>query len=530
MHPVDPSLITDGSTFINPLGLGFTLAMCFLLLVLPRKYALFPILALVCYMTMGMRVMVGDLNFTMIRILLLFGWARLILRGEFRKIKLNSLDKVVIATCISGLIAYCLLWQTGDALKYRLGEAYNELGMYFFFRMLLRDEADVVQALKLASIAVLPLAAAMFLESRTGHNPFAIFGGVPELTFVRDDRLRCEGPFAHPILAGTFGSSIMPLFVGLWLYLGKKRTWVIPAIIGSGIIMFTSASSGPLLTFMMGLMAFAFWPLRKSMRKVRWAIVGVLAALQLIMKAPVWYLLARVDVVAGSTGYHRAVLIDRALANLPDWWLVGTKSTEAWASKDDHLFDVTNAYILAGANGGLLTMILFTATIVLAFKAVGRTIRLGEIDRPGSNSLRLVWALGAALLVHTASYVSVSYFDQNFVNWYMLLAFVATLCGDSLLMRRPEFLAKVNPEQSDARPFAPALGAASTNAAAGPAPLASGTTLAGDSSSGRRYSVSSPDSNDADPIFDRPGFRSAKSSDSVQELLPKRALPGTATK
>ena len=97
MHPVDPSLITDGSTFINPLGLVFTLAMCVLLLVLPRKYALFPILALVCYMTMGMRVMVADLNFTMIRILLVFAWARLLLRGEFRRIQLNTLDKVVIA-------------------------------------------------------------------------------------------------------------------------------------------------------------------------------------------------------------------------------------------------------------------------------------------------------------------------------------------------------------------------------------------------------------------------------------------------
>ena len=133
MHPVDPSLITDGSTFINPLGLVFTLTMCVLLVILPRKYALFPILALVCYMTMGMRVMIADLNFTMIRILLVFAWARLLLRGEFRRIQLNTLDKVVIAMTISSLIAYTLLWQTGDAFKWKLGEAYNQLGIYFFF-------------------------------------------------------------------------------------------------------------------------------------------------------------------------------------------------------------------------------------------------------------------------------------------------------------------------------------------------------------------------------------------------------------
>jgi hypothetical protein len=469
MHPVDPSIITDGSTFINPLGLAFTLAMCVLLVILPRKYAMFPILALVCYMTMGMRVMIAGLNFTMIRILLMFAWFRLIARGEYRRITLNTLDKVIIATCFSGLIAYCLLWQTGDAFKFKLGEAYNQLGMYFFFRIFLRDEQDVVQALKISAFAVLPLAGAMYWESRTAHDPFAIFGGVPELTFVRDDRLRCEGPFAHPILAGTFGSSIMPLFVGLFLYVKKKRIWVIPAIIASFIIMLTSASSGPLLTFCLGILAFMFWPLRKSMRKIRWAMVGILVSLQIVMKAPVWFLLARVDVVSGSTGYHRAVLIDRAFANLSDWWLVGTKSTEAWADKNDHLFDVTNAYILQGANGGLLTMILFIATICIAYKAVGRTVRLGEIDRPGSPSLKLVWALGAALLVHTASYISVSYFDQNFVTWLMLLAFIATLCHDSLRMPRSEFLAKVNGELSDARPEIAGLANRDAEAAVAPA-------------------------------------------------------------
>jgi hypothetical protein len=40
--------------------------------------------------------------------------------------------------------------------------------------------------------------------------------------------------------------------------------------------------------------------------------------------------------------------------------------------------------------------------------------------------------------------MSVSYFDQNFVNWFMLLAFIATLCGGSLSLRRPEFLAKLD--------------------------------------------------------------------------------------
>src|SRR3984885_14167565 len=137
----------------------------------------------------------------------------------------------------------------------------------------------------------------------------------------------------------------------------------------------TGGASGPLLACILGLVAIAAWPLRLKMRKIRWGIVACLAALQLVMKAPVWYLIARVDVFNGSTGYHRALLIDRAIINFSDWWLVGTKSTASWASEDDHLFDVTSEYINQGASGGILTMVLFITIITRTFQGVGRTVR-----------------------------------------------------------------------------------------------------------------------------------------------------------
>src|SRR6185437_5291682 len=96
MQPID-SFATDGTTFVNPLGLIFTLVMCILLIVLPRKYALLPIIVLVCYMTMGMRIIVGGLNFTMLRIVLPFGWLRLIFRGELKRFNFNVIDKVFLA-------------------------------------------------------------------------------------------------------------------------------------------------------------------------------------------------------------------------------------------------------------------------------------------------------------------------------------------------------------------------------------------------------------------------------------------------
>ena len=417
---------SDTSFLVSPLGLVATVAMGILLLLVPRRYAFIPIVMLTCYMPMGQTLMVGSFHFTMLRILLLFGWARVILRGELHPILWNRIDFVILAWIFVKFSTYLVLWQTGDALVYALGFVYNALGFYFFFRMLLRTPEDIVQVYKITAVLIVPLAVLMMLEKLSGRNAFAVFGGVLPITVVREGVLRCSGPFAHPILAGTFGATLLPFFVVLW------RKGIAPKLIASAgiasalVITLTSGSSGPVLAAAGSIAALCMWPIRNSMRVVRWATGMLLIGLQLVMKVPVWFLLARVDVFSGSTGYHRAYLIDRAFANLSDWWLIGTKSTASWADIDQGLFDVTNQYLVEGANGGLITMLLFIGILVCGFRYVGLSVRkAGKNEDP--FMLLSIWALGAALFAHLVTYISVSYFDQNIINWYLLLAMIATV-------------------------------------------------------------------------------------------------------
>src|SRR3974377_312356 len=116
-QPITLDPITDGTTFINPVGLIFALLMCLLIVILPRRYAMVPVIALVCYMTMGMRVMVAGLNFTMLRILLLFGWTRLIVRREMEPVQFNKLDRYVVLLPIVIIIAKTLLYRDYEAFK-----------------------------------------------------------------------------------------------------------------------------------------------------------------------------------------------------------------------------------------------------------------------------------------------------------------------------------------------------------------------------------------------------------------------------
>ena len=413
---------TDNITYISLLGVGFTALMCFLLLSLPRKWALVPVIILICYMTMGERVIVVGLNFTMVRILTLVGWIRILIRGELKSVKLNPIDKTLIWFAISGMAIYVLQWQTFDAVKYEFGQVYNALGMYFLFRFLVRDMDDCLRVFKIAAVFIIPLAASMVVERMTGRNAFAEFGGVSPITGIRDGVLRCQGPFAHPVLAGTFGATLFPLFVALWRSKGHRLLSFL-AILSSGAMVITSGSSGPVGTLLAGLLALAFWPRRKHMSTIRSGILVAVVGLEIVMKAHVWFLMARVGVFSGSTGHHRAYLIDRALANFADWWLLGTRSTVAW-DEYYNLFDITNQYLVYGADGGLITMLLFILVIVRCFGAVGLTVR--ALDEKSRELQFCVWALGAVLFSHVVTFLSVSYFDQNFVNWYLLLAMIST--------------------------------------------------------------------------------------------------------
>ena len=197
-----------------------------LLLVLPRRYALVPLLISGCYMTLGQALIIGELHFYLIRILIFFGMIRIFIRREIFSIKLTSIDKILIAWLIVSSFLYVIFSGNYESLTERLGRVYNTVGIYFLIRALIRDMDDIVLTVKMLGIIIIPLAVLFAVEYTTGKNPFSIFGGVPALSEIRNGRIRCQGPFMHSILAGTFGATAMPLFVGLWLYNKRQAVFL----------------------------------------------------------------------------------------------------------------------------------------------------------------------------------------------------------------------------------------------------------------------------------------------------------------
>ncbi len=164
------------------------------------------------------------------------------------------------------------------------------------------------------------------------------------------------------------------------------------------------------------------------MRMIRWGGVLAILALALVMNAPIYYILDRIDLTGSSTGWHRAVLIESAITHVGDWWLGGTDYTRDWtpeAGYDENNTDITNHYIRMAVWGGLPMLILFIGSLVVAFGMIARTLQAN--NKVPRQDQFLMWTLGCILFGHVTAMLSVSYFDQSVFFLYFVLAAIATL-------------------------------------------------------------------------------------------------------
>lgn len=423
------SLEVGQTTNINATGIAFLLILSFLILLVKRNRMIIPIIIGSCYITAAQQIVIAGFNFSVLRIIILAGWIRIMISKEYRFLKLQKLDKVIIAWVISRSIIYIIQNPYFGAVVYRLGNAYDILGIYFMFRCIIRDFNDIKRIIKIIAICILPLALFMIMEKITRINIFSVFGGVPFYSGVRYGRLRAQGSFAHPILAGTFGAASFILIAVLWLHGKKTRLLCILGLTASVIIIIASSSSGPLLSFMIGILGLLLWRYRHDLRIIRRGIVIGLIGLDIVMKPPLWAIFGKISVLVGGTGWHRTMLIDAFVRYFNEWVFIGTNYTAHWLptvlATNPNMVDITNWYIGEAVRGGLVTMVIFIYIFITCYKIIGNIMKTAE-----SEPLRIrgtIWIIGVTLMVHNTAILSVIYFDQVVTFFFMLLAMIGTL-------------------------------------------------------------------------------------------------------
>lgn len=399
-----------------------------------KRWALLSIVAGALYLTEGMALTVAGFSLYPARFLILVALARIIVRREFAVVEMNRIDHILILLYTYSFGVFLL--RSNEGLTYQLGVVIDSLSLYFTFRTLVRTFDDFKWLIRKMVFLLIPYVPLLWIESITSQNLFAVVGGV-ELAragdlWFREGRLRAAGSFLHPSLLGTFGGIFLPIYMAMWLIHGERIIGAIGTCLCIAIVA-ASNSGGPALCAVAAFIGWMIWPLRFAMRSVRRALAAMIVLLALVMKAPIWYLLARLGSITGGDGYHRAALLDVAFQNLDKWWLAGMplSGTMGWLPYNNvatgHV-DITNYFLLFGLDGGVGSVLLFVALLVSIFSHLGRSMSIVRSQHQTDNRVELLlWALGVVVFIHIVNWFGITYFDQMDVFWFLQLALVGSL-------------------------------------------------------------------------------------------------------
>ena len=418
---------------MNPLAAILFVTLAGIMLAAPRKWALAPFLAGCCLMTTGQGLDLGFISLPMFRLLILVGFVRAIIKGERIEGGLNAIDKLLMFWAAWYLFASFFHASQLDAGPvFVSGVIYNLLGFYFLVRIWCSDLDDTKDVIKIIALLLVPVAISMLGEKFFAKNLFSYFGGVQDYIITREGKIRAQGPFLHPILAGTVGATCIPLFVGIFR---DAKIFAIIGIIAAIIMVFASASSGPIVSLMAAIFALGIWRYRDHTRKMWIGAIVTYLLLMVVMERPPYYLISKIDLSGGSTGFHRSFLFDQTLQFFNEWWLFGTDYTRHWmpdqgtASSPTHT-DITNYYIGIAVGGGLLSLLIILGILMKSFGWVGQIWREIYDERP-DNAL-MIWCMGSALFSHVVTGISVAYFDQSVFFYWLNVAVISSMYSSVL--------------------------------------------------------------------------------------------------
>lgn len=403
-------------------------------IIIPRKYSLLPILIAAIHTTQSQAFP----NLSILRVLLIIEFFKLLASGHIIFSFKNPIDRIIAFFCTAILLSsFAHSFDYGNPYTFRVRLIFDFLSFYLICKFHIQSESQFLYFCKTCAILIIPLTGLMLYESLSGGNNLYKYLGAPSTSLIRDGEIRSQGPFGTPILTGTAVAVTFPLLLILWNNSNRRLAAI--AFGCSLVAIFLTHSSTPIGALLIGLIAISTWKYRHNLPKIIWCTIGLIAIAQLFRNRPVWYLIAITDFVGGSTGWHRAYLIDTALDHLNEWWLFGADYTRHWMpyglpSVPQHC-DLTNYYIHLGVIAGIGPIIFLGLTIFYGFKTIKRFYSTYITEN--NQKCFLIWVIGAMLFTHTATFLVISYYDHTYVFFVSTIAVISNFSGNLFRFNQP---------------------------------------------------------------------------------------------
>ena len=316
-------------------------------------------------------------------------------------------------------------------LENRSGALLDTFAAYFVGRFCLTDREAFVTTIKWIALTLAPVAILGIVESCTGWGPYhrlkiyCPWLQVSEPTLnIRSRFYRAVGPFSHPILFGASFAMFMPLVYWLRHERGKWRKLAyiltLAAILGAA----SSMSSGP---WMMVIFTIGFLALERFKYLVKPMIIFVIFScflIGIISNRPFYHVIVSKANPIGGSGWHRAKLIDCAIEDFDEWWLVGYgRRSPDWGRSLGMVWtDITNQYMMDGVQYGILGVVAICGILATSMH---RMIQLYQSTRdPVLKSL--CWAMGCIIGDLAISFNSAAFFGQAITLFYCIVGFAGS--------------------------------------------------------------------------------------------------------
>lgn len=422
MNPHTPSFGGGpNETVLHPAVLVAMLLAIMLIFALQRKYVIVPVLITTFMIPLGQQFYVAGVHLFVFRLIILAAFIRAMIAKVPKQRSSyaggwNSIDTAFSYYVVISAAATMMMNLDVPSLVNQVGYIWDYLLGYLLLRSLIRDEKDIFLAIKCFAGLMVLLGVAMIVEQMKMMNVFGLLGGVAAVPEVREGKIRSQAVFQHSLTAGTFAATAIPLFLLLWKN-GKAKLFTALGIAAATVMTVATQTSTSLLTYAAAIVAVLLWPIRRKMKNVRTGLVVLLVGLHLMMKAPVWFLIARIDLTGSSSSYHRAELIDQFVNHFSSWWLIGTKDAATWGWD---MWDAQNMFVSVGEAGGLAALVFYILVISRSFA------RLGNARKRARSRKQewFLWFLGAALFANVVAFFGVNYFDQSRMAWFALISMI----------------------------------------------------------------------------------------------------------
>jgi hypothetical protein len=413
---------------LNPLIAIWLLIAIAMILVLPRAKIITPFLLAFFTIPIGQVVVLGGFHFTALRVLILAGLGRRLSfpsSGSAGKYPggFNPIDQAVILWSTIAVITFFLQFPGTAAAVQGGGVLLDTLGGYLVVRSFIPDGEAVRRTIKVLAVICIILGITMINEQITHVNLFGLLGGISAGVTIRNGQVRSSGTLGC-LYAGAFSGVLIPLFVWLWKE-KNSRNIALLGILGATAMVITSNSSTSQLALGGSLVGLSFWRFRKKMQLVRRILVCTLVGLHLYMKAPVWALIARIDLTGSSSGYQRFMIIDMTVKHFSQWWLIGTPDYINWGWDS---WDLCNQFVAVALTGGLIALIFYIMIFSRGFSALGKARKRVDGDRRHEF---LIWCFGATLFATIVAHFGINYMAQLIMGFLPLVACISVVAFEA---------------------------------------------------------------------------------------------------